>query len=258
MIGFIVTSLQLQSVITAHTLNSFRMSYEKSLTSHSLVSDWPLLLLELSLSLMLRPTVSRPVRLGVKPHLGPKNKFYYCQTVAGLFISDERTGLSFTIAAGPRQRSHCRIRVLRNSWPHFTVSDSRLPQPGGPGPRIYIAQWHGGPVIAPSLPTVEVVEPASMYGTDGSRYTSIASQWAAWQMPLLTALLLSRAVAWWWLANLTRLLFCKVAYASFDLPSLVGQMDFSISYNEGRARERNELPPISVYVLPWQRDDGLL
>jgi hypothetical protein len=36
--------------------------------------------------------------------------FYYCQTVAGLLmwgaLSDERTGLSFTIAAGPRQRSH--------------------------------------------------------------------------------------------------------------------------------------------------------
>jgi hypothetical protein len=41
--------------------------------------------------------------------------FYYCQTVAGLLmwgaLSDERTGLSFTIAAGPRQRSHLRVRV---------------------------------------------------------------------------------------------------------------------------------------------------
>jgi hypothetical protein len=27
-------------------------------------------------------------------------------------LSDERTGLSFTIAAGPRQRSHFRVRVL--------------------------------------------------------------------------------------------------------------------------------------------------
>jgi hypothetical protein len=40
--------------------------------------------------------------------------FYYL-TVAGLLIwsalSDERTGLSFTIAAGPRQRSHFQVRV---------------------------------------------------------------------------------------------------------------------------------------------------
>jgi hypothetical protein len=32
MIGFIDTFLQLQSVITAHTLNSFRMNYDSSLT----------------------------------------------------------------------------------------------------------------------------------------------------------------------------------------------------------------------------------
>jgi hypothetical protein len=36
-------------------------------------------------------------------------------------------GLSFTIAAGPRQRSHSQVRIPRDSWPHFTVSDSRLP-----------------------------------------------------------------------------------------------------------------------------------
>jgi hypothetical protein len=42
-------------------------------------------------------------------------------------------GLSFTIAAGPRQRSHSEVRVPRDSS-HFTVSDLRLPQPEGPGP----------------------------------------------------------------------------------------------------------------------------
>jgi hypothetical protein len=38
-------------------------------------------------------------------------------------------------------------RPQRISWRHFTVSDSRLPQPGGPGPRIYNPQKQGGPVI---------------------------------------------------------------------------------------------------------------
>jgi hypothetical protein len=61
----------------------------------------------------------------------------------------EKMGLSFTIAAGPRQRSHSRVRVSRDSWPHFTASDSRFPQPGGPGPRIYMPQEEGGPVIPP-------------------------------------------------------------------------------------------------------------
>jgi hypothetical protein len=53
--------------------------------------------------------------------------FYYRQTVAILLIwgalSDERTGLSFTIAAGPRQRSHSLVWVPWNSRPYFTVSD---------------------------------------------------------------------------------------------------------------------------------------
>jgi hypothetical protein len=57
--------------------------------------------------------------------------FYYCQTVVGLFmwgaLSDERMDLSFTIPPGPRQRSYFRVRVPRDSWPYFTVSDSRLP-----------------------------------------------------------------------------------------------------------------------------------
>jgi hypothetical protein len=35
-------------------------------------------------------------------------------------------GLSITIAAGLRQRSHSQVRVLRDSWLHVTVSDSRL------------------------------------------------------------------------------------------------------------------------------------
>jgi hypothetical protein len=79
---------------------------------------------------------------------------------------NERLGLSFTIAAGPRQRSHSQIRVSRGSWPHFTVSDSWLPQPGGPGPRIYIPRhW----VLFSSLRTtrrapVEVFEPTATRG----------------------------------------------------------------------------------------------
>jgi hypothetical protein len=84
---------------------------------------------------------------GLRPDL------YYCQTVACFLmwgaLSDERTGLPFTIAAGPRQRSHYWVRVPRDSWPSFTVSDSRLPQPGGPGTRIYIPQEQRGTVIPP-------------------------------------------------------------------------------------------------------------
>jgi hypothetical protein len=64
-------------------------------------------------------------------------------------LSDERTNLPFVIAAGSRQRSHSWVRVPWDSWPYFTVSNSRLPEPGGPSPRIYIPQEQGDPVIPP-------------------------------------------------------------------------------------------------------------
>jgi hypothetical protein len=56
-------------------------------------------------------------------------------------------GLSFKIAGGPRQRSHSQVRVPRDSWPYFTVSDSRLHQSRGPERRFYVLQQQGGPDI---------------------------------------------------------------------------------------------------------------
>jgi hypothetical protein len=89
---------------------------------------------------MLRSMISRPVCLGVKHPSGAQDY----QTVASLLmwdtLSDESSGLSFAIAAGP---SPAGLKTI------FTVSGSRLPQPGGPGPRIYIRQEQRGPVIPP-------------------------------------------------------------------------------------------------------------
>jgi hypothetical protein len=89
-------------------------------------------------------------------------------------LSDERTGLSFTTAAGTRQRSHSRVRVPWDSGPYFTVSDSRLPFSSPPTTRRV---------------TVEVFDPAS---TRGPRH--IASAWTAQRTLLPTALVLLRAV----------------------------------------------------------------
>jgi hypothetical protein len=52
-----------------------------------------------------------------------------------------------TISAGPRQRIHSQVRVPQDSWPHFTISDSRLPQLGGQvtifiSPRNRVAQLY--------------------------------------------------------------------------------------------------------------------
>jgi hypothetical protein len=52
------------------------------------------------------------------------------KTVTVLFLwvvlSDDRTGLSFVYAAGPRQRSLSWVRVPWDSLPYFTVTDFRL------------------------------------------------------------------------------------------------------------------------------------
>jgi hypothetical protein len=81
---------------------------------------------------------------------GAYGQNFISQTVADLLmwgaLSDERTGLSFTRAAGPRQRSHSRVRVPLDSWPYFTVSDSRFPFSSPPTTRRV---------------TVEVFDPAS-------------------------------------------------------------------------------------------------
>jgi hypothetical protein len=78
--------------------------------------------------------------------LGGVKYTYLCN-----ILSDERIGLSITIAAVPRQRSLSQIQVPRDSRSLFTVSDLRLSQAGGPGPCIYIPQEHGGPVIPPGI-----------------------------------------------------------------------------------------------------------
>jgi hypothetical protein len=80
---------------------------------------------------MLRPTVSRPVSLGIKHSSGVYDQiFITVKTFAGLLVwgalSDGRTGLSFAITAGARQRSHSRVQVSWDSRPYFTVPDSRL------------------------------------------------------------------------------------------------------------------------------------
>jgi hypothetical protein len=74
---------------------------------------------QIKLKVTLRLEVSQPVWLGVKLHFGPRPDLYYYQAVAALVIcgslSDERTALSFTTAADPRQRDESWVRFQRDS-----------------------------------------------------------------------------------------------------------------------------------------------
>jgi hypothetical protein len=89
------------------------------------------------------------------PIWGLRPDLYYCQTVAGLFVwgalSDERTRLSFTFAAGPRQRSHFWGPSSVGLVTIFSLSNSRLPFPSPPTTR---------------RATVEVFDPASTRDTE--------------------------------------------------------------------------------------------
>jgi hypothetical protein len=81
---------------------------------------------------MLRPTVSRPVCLGIKHPSGAYDQNFFFRSEYGIrltvtflipwvTLSDERMGLSFVCAAGPCQRVPWDLR------PYFTVSYLRLP-----------------------------------------------------------------------------------------------------------------------------------
>jgi hypothetical protein len=143
---------------------------------------------------MLLPKLSRSVYLGVKHPPRAQDQ---------IFITDERTSVPFTIAADPRQRSHSQVQVPRDWWPYFTVSVSRLSQPGGPGPRIYIPQEQGGPVIpsGTGLPFHRLLRLAGMrrrYSTpplrgNWSLVIYIASTRPAEKTPLSTALIFLHA-----------------------------------------------------------------
>jgi hypothetical protein len=65
-------------------------------------------------------------------------------------------GLSFTIAAGPRQRIHPQVRVPQDSWPHFTVSDSRLPLSGAQVPLFISPRNRVAQLYTPALGALSI------------------------------------------------------------------------------------------------------
>jgi hypothetical protein len=68
---------------------------------------------------------------GLRPDHYYRTEYGICLTVKFMIpwetLSDERTGLSYTIAAGPSQHSHSLVRAPLDSQSYFTLSELRLP-----------------------------------------------------------------------------------------------------------------------------------
>jgi hypothetical protein len=106
----------------------------------------------------LRPTVRRPVRLGVRHPSGTRDQFFFL-----LEIFFRQLRVCYFVAVSLTREQICNLLLLlvlasavplgsdsRGTQDHILPSQFlRFPQPGGSGPRIYIPQELGGPVIPP-------------------------------------------------------------------------------------------------------------
>jgi hypothetical protein len=162
MIGFVGTSLRLQSLITAHTLNSLLTTSVWWICAKNVglipYTFWISASLESeSESYVTTDGQSASLSWFKAPIRGLRPDFY-CRTEYGIrltvtllipwgALSDERTGLSFVCAAGPCQRSLSRVLVPWDSRPNITVSDLRLPFSSPPTTRRVTV-----PFITPTRP----------------------------------------------------------------------------------------------------------
>jgi hypothetical protein len=103
----------------------------------------------------LRPTVSRPVRLGVRHPSGIRDQFFL---LLEIFFRHMR--VCYFVAPSLTRGLVCNLLLLlvlacavplgsESRGTQLLSQFLRLPQPGGRGPRIYIPQEQGGPDIPP-------------------------------------------------------------------------------------------------------------
>jgi hypothetical protein len=114
---------------------------------------------EVEVEVNLRPTVSRPVCLDVRRPSETSDKFFFlleisfrqlwlCYFVEPSLTKGRVSNLLVQLLLG-LARAVTLESKSRRSHGHILLSQLRLPQPGGPGSRIYISQEQGSPVIPP-------------------------------------------------------------------------------------------------------------
>jgi hypothetical protein len=107
----------------------------------------------LEVEVNLRPTVGRPICLGVGlPSGGHDQIFVFCQTIAvpwheaPSLMRGWVCSLLVQLLLGLARAVILRSKH-RRTYGHILLPHMRLLQPGGPGPHIYIPQEQGGTVI---------------------------------------------------------------------------------------------------------------
>jgi hypothetical protein len=103
---------------------------------------------ELEVEVKLRPTVSRPVCLGVRHPSGTRDQFFF---LLEIFFRQSR--VCYLEAPSLTRGRGCNLLLLlvlasavpRDSRPYFLVPILETPSTGLPGSRIYILQEQGGP-----------------------------------------------------------------------------------------------------------------
>jgi hypothetical protein len=91
---------------------------------------------------ILRPTVNRPVRLGVRHLSGTRDQFFFL-----LKIFFRQLRVCYFVVTSPTRGRVCNLLLL---LVHILLSKFlSLPQPRQPFPRIYIPQERSGPDIPP-------------------------------------------------------------------------------------------------------------
>jgi hypothetical protein len=112
----------------------------------------------LEVEVKLRPKVSRPVRLGVRHPSGTRDQFFFLLEiffrqlrVCYLKAPSLTRGLVYNLLLLLVLASAAPLgSESRGTQDHILLNQFlRLPQPGGPGPRIYIPQEQVGPDISP-------------------------------------------------------------------------------------------------------------
>jgi hypothetical protein len=115
---------------------------------------------QVRVQVILRPTVSRPVRLGVGPALGPMTLFQF-SLFDNYFLSSSCSAIIYWLES-------------RRTHNHLLLSHVSLLKPGGLRLRIYVLQEQGGPDIPPGT------------GFPFCRFLGLAGLWWRYSNPLNT------------------------------------------------------------------------